>query len=52
MPEKYENIAHAQARLTKTEQTLIKLYRKLSRHDRWYLRRVLVVMVKASLRRT
>jgi hypothetical protein len=51
MPEKYEKIASVEMQLTKIEHTLITLYRKLPRHDRQYLRRVLVVMVKAGLRR-
>lgn len=50
MPEKHENTANVEAQLTKTELTLIKLYRKLPLHDRRYLRRVLMVMVKATLR--
>lgn len=51
MPEKYEKIVNVEMRLTKIEHTLIRLYRRLPRHDRQYLRRVLVVMAKAGLRR-
>jgi hypothetical protein len=51
MREKHESSTVVDPQLSKTERALIQLYRTLPRHDRRHLRRVMLVMIKAALKR-